>query len=347
MAVLRIVRSDAAPRVKSLLLGSRFYSVFRRVLPSRRLAILRYHAICDANAGYADPGICVSPAAFEQHVGYLAAHYAVLSLPDAVGALKRGATLPRNAVAITFDDGYADNLAAARTLQRYGLTGTFFITAACLAGDQPFWPAEIRSLIGAITVPRLRLTAAGARLDIPVDGESERRAAIKTVSSLFKAHSIPVRESLRDQLRAAAGAVRGPECMLRWQDVTEMARMGMTIGSHTLTHPNLPNAGESDAWREIRDSKSKLERELGTRISMFSYPNGGAERYMTPAIANLVRKAGFDAATTSRNAFAGPGSDLYALERVQVKESLADLAFALEVERYALQPRPRAKEVEP
>ena len=77
---------------------------------------------------------------------------------------------------------------------------------------------------------------------------------------------------------------------------------------------------------------------------MFSYPNGGAERYVTPAIASLVRQAGFEAATTSRNAFASVQSDLYALERVQVAEHLEDLAFALEVERFAFRPAPRPSE---
>ena len=47
-------------------------------------------------------------------------------------------------------------------------------------------------------------------------------------------------------------------------------------------------------------------------------------------------------ATTSRNAFAGPGSDLYALERIEVEERLEDLIFALEVERFAFKPQPRA-----
>jgi peptidoglycan/xylan/chitin deacetylase (PgdA/CDA1 family) len=115
----------------------------------------------------------------------------------------------------------------------------------------------------------------------------------------------------------------------------------MTIGAHTVTHPNLPNAGLDDARREISGSRERLMRELDAPVTMFSYPNGGAERYMTPEIARLVRVAGFEAATTSRNGFASAGSDLFALERVQVAEPLADLVFALEVERFAFQPAAR------
>jgi peptidoglycan/xylan/chitin deacetylase (PgdA/CDA1 family) len=133
--------------------------------------------------------------------------------------------------------------------------------------------------------------------------------------------------------------------MLAWDEVRDMHRMGMVIGSHTMTHPNLPNAGLTDADREIRDSKARLEAELAAPVTMFSYPNGGADRYMTPAIADLVRRAGFAAATTSRNAFAGPDSDPFALSRIQVSESLDELVFALEVERFLFKPKPRPGEV--
>jgi hypothetical protein len=77
---------------------------------------------------------------------------------------------------------------------------------------------------------------------------------------------------------------------------------------------------------------------------MFSYPNGGAERYMTRAIADIVRDEGYAAATTSRNAFAGASSDLYALERVQVSPRLDELVFALEIERFLFKPVPRPGE---
>jgi hypothetical protein len=78
---------------------------------------------------------------------------------------------------------------------------------------------------------------------------------------------------------------------------------------------------------------------LGAEVTMFSYPNGGAERYYTSEVQRLVRQAGYTAATTSRNGFAGPESDPYALERVQVHERLEDLAFALELERFVFGPQ--------
>jgi peptidoglycan/xylan/chitin deacetylase (PgdA/CDA1 family) len=339
-------RSTLTPNAKSLLLRAGVYGPFRRMLPSRQLAILRYHAICERDAGYAEPGICVSPSAFEGHVAYLARHYRVLSLPDAVAAIKRGASLPANAVAITFDDGYADNLGAAQTLARYGVSGTFYITAGCLAGGMPFWPSEIRALVKVIRDPQIEVRVQDETVSLALTTPAERKAAVSRLTKLFKGNTIPVREAIRDQLRGFARTATAPSPMLTWDEVRTMHRLGMVIGSHTMTHPNLPNAGLRDAEREITESKATLERELDAPVTMFSYPNGGADRYMTPDVARLVRDAGFDAATTSRNAFAGPKSDVFALERVQVAESLAEVVFALEIERFLFKPKPRPGEMQ-
>jgi len=346
MRIPHPTRTGVAPVTKMALLASGFYSGFRRLLPSRQLAILRYHAICAPDAGYADPGICISPEAFARHLEYLSAHYRVLPLPDAVACLREGRTLPANAVAITFDDGYADNLAAARALARAGLSATFYITAGCLADGAPFWPAEIRELVRRMPTASVTLKSSGQPIGLAVATPAERQTAVKTLTKLFKRNPIAAREAWREELRAIAGVSNLPSAMLTWDSVREMHRLGMTIGSHTMTHPNLPSAGVADARREIAASKSTLEGALGTRVTMFSYPNGGADRYMTPEIVALVKEAGFAAATTSRNAFASPRSDLFALERVQVADRLEDLVFTLEVERFAFKPAPRAGEVE-
>lgn len=339
---LRELRHGAAPAAKTLLFRSGLLEVVRELRPSRHVAILRYHAICEPSAaGYCDPSICVTPAAFAGHIAYLARNYAVLPLPEVVTRMQARRPFPPNAVAITFDDGYADNLEAARTLHRSGASATFYITAGCVRGGEPFWPAEIRALLPRIQATQVALQAGARLVCVPLETAADRRAAIGTVTRLFKSHSIPERERMREQLRMLAGASGLPSPMLTWDDLAEMQRLGMTIGAHTMTHPNLPSAGLADATREIVDAKKRLERELGKQVTTFSYPNGGAERYYTPDLQQVVREAGFLAAASSRNGFASLDSDLYALERIQVAERLEDLAFALEVERFAFKPRPK------
>jgi peptidoglycan/xylan/chitin deacetylase (PgdA/CDA1 family) len=334
-----------APLAKKALLQLGGYAALRTVLPSHRLAILRYHAICGAEGyGYADPYICITPENFEQHVRYLTQAYAVLRLDEAVRKLAADEPLARNAVVITFDDGYRDNLAAARTLAKYGASATFYITAGCLHGGEPFWPSEVRHLVAALPPQRLTVTAGPATVDLDLTSDAGKKAAVKQLTKAFKSNLIPVREELRARLRRIAGAGPMPQIMLTWDEVREMHALGMTIGSHTMTHPNLPSAGLAAAREELVNARARLEGEIDAPVTMFSYPNGGADRYVTPELQRLAHDIGYEAAATSRNAFAGRHSDLYALERIEVEESLEHLVFALEIERFAFKPRPRPSE---
>jgi len=338
------IRRRLAPLAKTVLLRAGGYRALRTLAPSRQLAILRYHAVCGPEGhAYADPAICVTPEGFERHVQYLARHYAVLPLPEATARLSSGRGLPANAVAITFDDGYADNLDAARTLHRYGLAATFYLTTQCLADGQPFWPTELRTLVSRLPGPSFSI-ATPRPLTLAIDSPEERYRAVKTLTRLCKSSPIPVREALREELRGLAGLPASPTpTMLTWGQVEEMVALGMDMGGHTLTHTNLPSAGLDDAWREIDGCRRELRERLGTDATQFSYPNGGAETYHTPELHALVRKAGFSAAASSFNGFATPQSNPFALERIQVAETLQDLVFALEVERFAFRPAPRGQ----
>jgi peptidoglycan/xylan/chitin deacetylase (PgdA/CDA1 family)/glycosyltransferase involved in cell wall biosynthesis len=336
---IRRIRRSAAPMGKTLAYRGGVFWALRRLRPSRNIAILRYHAVCGPEGyPYADPHLCVSPSGFERHVAYLTANYEVLPLPEIVSRMRNNRPLPANTVALTFDDGYADNLAAARTLNRYGASGTFYLTACCMDNIEPFWPSEIRYLFNAMPCETVTVEAAGKQIALPCSTPKERAASLMVVTHLLKAHTIPVRDHIREQLRALAGHVRMPNVMLTWNEVNEMHRLGMTIGAHTMTHANLPSAGIVDATKEITGSKKMLESHIGHDVTMFSYPNGGAESYFTPELERVVARAGYDAATTSRNGFATSGCDLYAIKRVQVAERLEDLIFALEVERFMLAP---------
>jgi len=65
--------------------------------------------------------------------------------------------------------------------------------------------------------------------------------------------------------------VNGQACMT-WDQVRESAAKGMAFGSHSLTHPKLVDLDPAELEREIRESKEKIESELGQGIDSFSYP---------------------------------------------------------------------------
>lgn len=87
-------------------------------------AILLYHHVSSSTPA----STSISPEAFKSHMEYLDAHHTVVSLQDVVSAIQHNTTLPENAVAITFDDGYANILDNAHPiLADLGFPYTVFI----------------------------------------------------------------------------------------------------------------------------------------------------------------------------------------------------------------------------
>jgi peptidoglycan/xylan/chitin deacetylase (PgdA/CDA1 family) len=104
-------------------------------------AILMYHRIATPDV---DPwGLSVSPERFAEQVQALRAHRTMLPM-DAFVARLRSRTLPHDAVAFTFDDGYSDNLRQAKPiLEAAGVPATVFLTTGRIGADKEFWWDEL------------------------------------------------------------------------------------------------------------------------------------------------------------------------------------------------------------
>ena len=134
--------------------------------------------------------------------------------------------------------------------------------------------------------------------------------------------------------------------MLSWSEVREMHRAGIDFGAHTLAHPDLTRLPASDVEREMVAPKAVLEDALGESVTSFAYPFG---RYDQKSRA-LARQH-FACACSDRLGFAGQGSDLYALPRVDayylrrewLVDSLAKAWFPSYVRARAIPRRMRRK----
>ncbi|SMC26327.1 Polysaccharide deacetylase [Desulfacinum hydrothermale DSM 13146] len=93
-----------------------------------RFLVLMYHMVSEPKEPR-DARFACPPGLFRRHMEYLARHgYAWVSLEHIHGALTGGTPLPERAVAVTLDDGYADNYEYAwPVLARYGIPATIFL----------------------------------------------------------------------------------------------------------------------------------------------------------------------------------------------------------------------------
>ena len=121
----------------------------------------------------------------EKHISYLSQNFRCVSLSVLLDDLARGEIPPRT-VAVTFDDGYRNNLTEALPiLRRYNVPATLFITYGFVANGRMLWPEWT---VCALAQSKLsRLAFAGQTLSI--ESTDARAASYRVAAGIFK--SIP------------------------------------------------------------------------------------------------------------------------------------------------------------
>jgi peptidoglycan/xylan/chitin deacetylase (PgdA/CDA1 family) len=102
--------------------------------------------------------------------------------------------------------------------------------------------------------------------------------------------------------------------LMTQRELEQMQAAGICIGSHTCTHPRLPQISAAQAGDEIGLSRRKLQDITGTPVDHFAYPYG---LYDDTALA-AVADAGYRTACSTRSGFNGPGIERHLLRRIEV-----------------------------
>jgi peptidoglycan/xylan/chitin deacetylase (PgdA/CDA1 family) len=288
--------------------------VFRRLSPAgerARLSILIFHRVLGSH----DPLLPDVPdaAAFDRILDWMSSWFNLLPLDRAV-ALLASAALPERAVAITFDDGYADNCRVALPLlRRHGASATFFIATGYLDGGR-MWNDTVIEAVREAKRPTLDLReiGLGAHAVATID---EKRIAIDALLRDLKYRPSPERLALCGQLADIVRATLPDDLMLTSRELVELRDGGMQIGAHTSSHPILANVADDDARREIAASRSTLEAILQERVGLFAYPNGKRGSDYLPRHVAMVRELGFDAAVSTQPGVACAATDPMELPR--------------------------------
>jgi peptidoglycan/xylan/chitin deacetylase (PgdA/CDA1 family) len=322
----RMPGSWHAARAGRLLAGA-----LRRRSP--RGLVLLYHRVAGPRC---DPQLLdVSPANFDRHLATIARDAVPLPLME-FEARRRAGTLPPRAVAVTFDDGYADNLfAAAPLLERHGVPATVFVTAGMTGTGREFWWDDAERIAFAPRplhppppgLPLAWTAADGAPPpDAAADGWSvvhpadptPRHRLYRAICAALHPLDTPTREARLGALREWAGveaAARPTHRALTLDELRALAaRPGMAIGAHTMTHPALallPAAAQRD---ELAASRATLERALGTGVPVAAYPFGTRAEVSRRTV-RAAREAGFNFAMANEPGAAWRWSSRWRLPR--------------------------------
>jgi peptidoglycan/xylan/chitin deacetylase (PgdA/CDA1 family)/SAM-dependent methyltransferase len=282
-----------------------------------RPTILMYHRVGPSEGG--DPWeMTVSPENFESHVEEIASKRTPFPISEFISRHMVG-TLPDDAVAITFDDAYHDNLAVAKPiLDRYKAPATIFVAPGLL--DTPvFWWDRLQQVIwqSAHIPSSLTVPMNGRQVEFDFRADDRRAHALSTLWTAMRDLAHESRDDVLAHLESLLGSPAS-----RWDfrpmtsaELKELASGNIEIGAHTVNHAWLPALDAATKQREIFGSLALCTQLVGYKPRCFSYPYGAFDEETR----KIVESAGFLGACTVVDAHVSRGCDRLTLPRVRAR----------------------------
>ena len=280
---------------------------------ARRLPILMYHGLCpDEWAGEPwMPSYFTTVGRFTEQMRFLRERLFPMELVEAIRALQAN-RLPRHAVAVTFDDGYANNVTlAGPVLRDLGMPATVFVATGHLATGRLY------------NHDRLRLIR-----------QWQRQAGEAPVALDLRASTVLVANRTLDPLWEAVGGrltSRQTESLrpMTWAELTGAPPV-LHFGGHTINHAILSRETDADAEREIAESVEELRARLRLPAAAFAYPNGQPADY-TEREARVLRRLDVPCAVTTSAGRNDSDTSIFHLRRFPITLGHDRAAFESEL----------------
>lgn len=282
-------------------------------LLGNKLTVLVFHRVSPIENPFAPSEIILKQ--FVKTLDFVRENFYILSLNDAVVALKAG-NLPPRAACLTFDDGYSEWLSGVvPVLQQNSIPATFYITTGQLH-SQPLWSERILHAVTHAKSLADGFELSGSGLPrLPLTSRLDRIRAIAQLDTFLKYADQENREKYLRQLEMQLGVQTSDTPRFTADQLRDLHARGFDIGGHSVSHPILNSCDLTTAYYEIAGAKEELEGIIKGRVGSFAYPNGipgldfGAEHI------EMVRKSGYTCAVTTRHGVATGATSPFQIPR--------------------------------
>lgn len=301
-------------------------------LNRRRLLVVMYHGVRADGADY-DNWCQLPEARFVWQLDYLRRYHRVVP----VSRIAASEPLPDRAAAITFDDGYRNNVTRALPrLRARGLPAAIFLVTGALGGERLLWPERLFDAIEQS--PHLEIDGGAAGLGrLSLDGPHARRLSYGRLLERLKAMELAAKQQALEALIEALGPPSRTDAdyledlrLMDWPTALELQREGtFELGAHTVSHEILSRLPDAAVRSEVLESCAEVRRRLAPPTGVpFAYPNGRLQDF-DPRAREALREAGATLAFTTESGLNEPGADRYALRRISVGADMTPGRFVL------------------
>jgi peptidoglycan/xylan/chitin deacetylase (PgdA/CDA1 family) len=294
---------------------------------SNTLNILLYHGVTDVpSKGIENVSRKHIPVAeFAQQMEYIRDNCTVLSMDEVVDIHHLGKKYPKDAVAVTFDDGFKNNATvAAPVLTSLGVPATFYFTAGIINTDIMFWVDEIEDCVNSCELPSIEIELSEI-MTFPLGSYEEKVAALTQIKGWCKLATATEKNRVIAALIAVTGVTPSVNhadnyLKMNWKELRDMSANPLfIIGGHSLYHDILSSfSTEERLAQDLELSIKLLEYHMGRKMTHYAYPEGQAHHYNETVI-RLLKEMGIVCSPSAIHGANRDGEfDLFNLRRVMV-----------------------------
>jgi peptidoglycan/xylan/chitin deacetylase (PgdA/CDA1 family) len=288
----------------------------RARLDGTRACILNYHRVIPEQVASRDAvegGMYVTPESFRMQLETLKELFRVIPLGELTERVRDRRALPERAAAITFDDGWRDNLDhALPALERAGLPATIFVVTERVGSDGAFWPDEVCRRLAPLEPDAVAELARDLGV---VAARADADGVLGHLKSLPEAERTEPLERLRSATELPGDGTRE---LLTWDELETLRDAGIGIESHGETHAILTGLDRAGAEAELCGSWRTLrERGFGAD-RLFAYPSGRHDARLH----EIAASAGYRGAFVLDECLARIGANPMAVSRLGMHEGI-------------------------
>jgi peptidoglycan/xylan/chitin deacetylase (PgdA/CDA1 family) len=280
---------------------------------------------------------------FRNQVKAITESFEMATIESSIAFLTGKYSPRRDLCLMTFDDGLREHYAdVTPILAERHVQGIFFLISSCLE-DGIVAPVHMNHFLMAhldfdsyrrAFMETVRAMGFGQQLDAPLHPSVFQRTypldtpEVAQFKYLFNfvlpasARDMAVRTLFKQHLGEEKQF--GAELYLNWAEARDMQRVGMVIGGHSHEHRPLATLRYPELFADLTKNWNLIQKKLAPQeLWPFSYPYGKSDSFNRNTV-EILRQLGYRFALCTEPGNNLPGTDLFAVRRVDCKDVIAN-----------------------
>ena len=289
------------------------------------LTIILYHGVTDFKSKGIEniSGKHLDVDEYFDQMKWLKRNTNILSMEEVFYILSNNKSFPKNAIAITFDDGFENNYSKAfPILKNLEIPTTFYISSAMIGSNKMFWVDKLEDCINNAKSKTINMILE-KEYNFELKNSEDKINALTKIKSFCKMSKNSLKEKVIEQLIAQTG--HKPDSsnsdnykVMSWQQLKEMSlNEYVIIGGHSSSHEILSKLDVDEMQKIVKSSIDKLSSELNIKIEHYSYPEGQHDHYNQEVINALISN-GIKCCPSAIHGVNYQGDDPFHLKRIMV-----------------------------